>query len=93
MNKKPTEWFVYILLCDDNTLYTGITKNIDRRIKEHNDDNKNSKGAKYTRSRQPVSLVYSENSENRSIASKREHEIKKLNRQQKQLLISSKILT
>jgi len=76
-------WWVYIVECVDNSLYTGITTNIDRRIKEHNTSNK---GAKYTRSRRPVSLVYKESCENRSIASKREYEIKKLKRADKLLL-------
>ena len=76
-------WWVYIVECVDNSLYTGITTNIDRRIKEHNTSNK---GAKYTRSRRPVSLIYKESCENRSIASKREYEIKKLKRADKLLL-------
>jgi len=76
---------VYIVECVDNSLYTGITTNIDRRIKEHNTSNK---GAKYTRSRRPVSLIYKESCENRSIASKREYEIKKLKRADKLLLAS-----
>jgi len=78
-------WWVYIVECVDNSLYTGITTNIDRRIKEHNTSNK---GAKYTRSRRPVSLIYKESCENRSIASKREYEIKKLKRADKLLLAS-----
>ena len=50
------KWFVYILKCSDNTLYTGITTDIERRIKEHNSSNK---GAKYTKTRRPVKLFYS----------------------------------
>lgn len=68
-------WFVYIMRCADGTLYTGITTDIARREQEHNSE-KN--GARYTRSRRPVVLVYSEEVENRSEASKREHAIKKL---------------
>ena len=73
-------YFVYILQCADQTLYTGITTDLDRRIKEHN----NSKlGAKYTKVRRPVKLVYSQSFTNRSEASKEESRIKKLSRQQK----------
>ncbi len=78
-------YFVYILKCADDTLYTGITTDLDRRIAEHNSSDK---GAKYTRNRRPVSLVYHECFENRSEASKREYHIKKkMNRAQKLQLI------
>ena len=73
-------YFVYIIQCKDRTLYTGITTNLDRRIEEHN----NSKlGAKYTRVRRPVKLVYSKEFIDRSEASKEEARIKKLSRQEK----------
>lgn len=78
-------WIVYILECADNTLYTGITNNINIRIKAHNDGN----GAKYTKGRSPVSIAYTEVCTNRSGASKREREIKKLNRNSKLELISN----
>lgn len=78
-------WYVYIVECIDNTLYTGITTDIDRRISEHNSIGL---GAKYTRSRQPVELVYLEFCESRSIASKREYAIKKLKRIEKLSLIN-----
>lgn len=80
------EYFVYILRCNDDTLYTGITTNLTRRIEEHNNSDK---GAKYTRLRRPVTLVYSEAQENRSTASKREYEIKKLKREKKLSLINA----
>lgn len=67
-------YFVYILHCIDDTLYTGITTNLSRRIEEHNSSKK---GAKYTRIRRPVKLVYTEEHLNRSMASKREYIIKK----------------
>jgi len=73
-------YFIYILQCSDNTLYTGITTNLDRRIKEHNDSKL---GAKYTKVRRPVKLVYSKEFTDRSEASKEESRIKKLSRQQK----------
>lgn len=78
-------YFIYILKCSDDTLYTGITTDIQRRIDEHNNS---LKGAKYTKLRRPVELVYSEESENRSSASKREYAIKKLSRKEKLELIS-----
>jgi len=67
-------YFVYILKCADETLYTGIATELERRVEEHNDSDK---GAKYTRVRRPVRLVYSEEYPDRSAASKREYEIKK----------------
>ena len=70
-----TNWHVYILRCADGTLYTGITTDLARRVEEHNNGKA---GARYTRSRRPVALVYSEAAANRSEASKREHAIKKL---------------
>lgn len=80
-----SKYYVYILNCSDNTLYTGITTDIKRRIDEHNSSDK---GAKYTKLRRPVELVYSEESVNRSTASKREYEIKKMSRLKKLELIS-----
>jgi len=81
---KPSSWFVYILRCSDNSLYTGITTNLDQRLHEHNHS---SKGAKYTRGRRPVTLVYSEPRESRSLASSREYAIKHLPKRAKELLI------
>ncbi|MCK5918838.1 MAG: GIY-YIG nuclease family protein [Cocleimonas sp.] len=78
-------WFTYILRCADNTLYTGITTNISRRELEHNG---NKLGAKYTRARQPVKVVYQETYHSRSEASKRECAIKKLTKNNKELLIT-----
>ena len=77
-------WHIYILQCADDTLYTGITTDLIRRIDEHNHS---AKGAKYTRARRPVVLVYSESCESRSSASSRELELKKLSRKQKLKLI------
>jgi putative endonuclease len=76
-------WKVYILKCSDDTLYTGITNDLHRRIEAHNQG----VGAKYTRCRLPVSLVYFEEQANRSAASKRELEIKSLSRAKKNQLI------
>lgn len=79
-------YFVYILSCHDQTLYTGITTDLERRLHEHNNTDK---GAKYTKLRRPVALVYSEEVENRSFASKREYEIKQLSRNKKVELINA----
>ena len=81
-------WCVYIVRCADNSLYTGITTDLERRLFEHNNA-KN--GAKYTRPRRPVTLVYQEMADSRSQASKREREIKNLTQQQKLLLIAEHI--
>ena len=80
-------WFIYIIRCADNSLYTGITKDISRRVNEHNSDNV--LAAKYTRGRRPVELVYKETFANRSTASRREYEIKKMSRPEKEQLIQS----
>ncbi len=77
-------YFVYILQCSDGSLYTGIAKDVLKRLDEHNTSDR---GAKYTKARRPVKLVYQEASLDRSSASKREYEIKKLRRIQKLQLI------
>jgi len=79
-------YFVYILKCSDDTLYTGITTDVDRRVDEHNNSDK---GAKYTKIRRPVTLMYTEEVEDRSSASKREYAIKKLTRNEKKGLIDA----
>lgn len=76
---------VYIVECADQTLYTGWTTNIEQRLKAHN----NGRGAKYTRSRTPVRLVYTEEKPDRRTAMQRELEIKRMNRARKLKLISS----
>ena len=78
------DWYVYIVKCSDNSLYTGITVDLERRVEEHNTSKK---GAKYTKSRRPVHLVYSEKQQDRSSASKRESAIKKLSRSEKLILL------
>ncbi len=82
------DWFVYIVRCADDSLYTGITKNVVRRIQEHNNDD--SLGAKYTKARRPVVLVHQEICMSRSAATKREIEIKKLSRKDKNILLDQK---
>ena len=79
---------MYILRCSDQSLYAGVTTDLQRRLQEHNGElGLNSKGAKYTRARQPVELVYSESAFDRSSACAREAAIKKLSRKQKLALI------
>jgi len=80
-------WYVYILRCADNSLYTGITTSISRRLNEHNSCNK--KAAKYTRVRRPVNLAYAEQQLNRQEASRREYQLKKYSKEKKELLVSS----
>ena len=72
-------WQTYIIKCNDGSLYTGITTDLEKRIAAHNAG----KGAKYTASRRPIQLLYREEAANRSEASKRENTIKKLNRNDK----------
>ena len=78
------EWIVYILKCADGTLYTGITNDLGRRMSEH----ETGQGAKYTKGRGPFELVYNETCHGRGKASKRESEIKSLDREQKLKLVS-----
>lgn len=82
---KAEKWFVYILKCRDNTLYTGITTDLSRRLSEHNES---ALGAKYTKARRPVILIHNEVFQNRAEASKREVEIKKMSRSEKITLYS-----
>ena len=86
-SKEPLgPWFVYIVQCQDNSLYTGVCVDTQRRVQEHNCCDK--KAARYTRARRPVTLRYQENCKNRSDACKREAAIKKLSRQQKLALLA-----
>lgn len=80
--EKP--WFIYMLRCADQSLYTGITTDVKRRIIAHNTLKT---GAKYTKSRRPVTLVYSEETTSKSLALIREHQLKKLPKKQKEDLI------
>ena len=81
--------FIYILRCADGSLYTGYARDVDARTKVHNAG----KGAKYTCSRRPVELVYHEAFPDLSAALKREHELKRWTKAQKELLISGKQIT
>lgn len=79
-------WKLYMLRCGDGTLYTGITTDVEKRLEAH----RSGKGAKYTRGRGPLELVYSEECGSHSDALKRELELKALTRQQKKELIGNK---
>jgi putative endonuclease len=80
-------YYLYILKCADKTLYTGITTDLTRRVREHNSS---ARGAKYTRARRPVKLVYSQKFRNRSAASRAEYKLKQLSRQEKLRVIKLK---
>jgi putative endonuclease len=79
-----TEWHIYVVRCADRTLYTGIARDLQARITQHN----TGRGAKYTRSRRPVTLVYQEAAADRSTALRREHEIKRMAPQAKRALVA-----
>ena len=85
MRKLSRNWCLYILNCRDGTLYTGVTTDIDKRLKRHN----SGKGAKYTRGRRPVCLVYLERDLTEGAARRREREIKSWRRQKKAALVES----
>ena len=78
-----SNWYLYILRCGDDTLYTGITTDVEKRLEAH----RSGKGAKYTRGREPLELVYREDCGTHSDALKREAAVKKLTRRQKNELI------
>lgn len=79
-------WYVYILRCGDGTLYTGTTDDVERRLAVH----RAGRGAKYTRGRAPLELVYTETCADRSAALRREYAIKQLPREKKLRLISGR---
>jgi predicted GIY-YIG superfamily endonuclease len=86
--KKSTggRWYLYVLQCGDNTLYTGITNNLQRRIQLHN----NGTASRYTRSRLPVALAYQERCLGHSSALKKEYAMKQLSRKEKERYIARK---
>ena len=76
-------WLVYMLECSDNSIYTGITNNLENRLKKHQSGD----GAKYLRGRLPIKIIYKELFINRSEATKREIAIKKMSKKEKKILI------
>ena len=85
-DKKSVYWFLYILECCDNTFYTGITNDLQRRLDKHHDGS----ASRYTRSRRPVKLIYHERCRNKSSALKKEHAVKSLTRMEKVHYINKK---
>ena len=79
------KWYLYVLQCADNTYYTGTTTDTKRRLEEHNSS---SRGAKYTKARRPVKLIYFSEHEDRSSAQKSEYRFKQLTRKQKEEIIN-----
>ena len=73
-------WFLYVVRCGDDTLYTGVTTDLNRRVNEHNTSKR---GAKYTKTRRPVNLIWSNKYNNRSEAQSAEYSFKKLSRKEK----------
>ena len=87
MTDDPANWSIYIIEASDASLYTGVTTDIDRRFAEHL---QGSRGARFFNGRQPVRVVYREHGHTRSSACRREAEIKKLSRSEKQCLIAAR---
>jgi predicted GIY-YIG superfamily endonuclease len=83
LQSDSQHWYVYIVRCADQTLYTGIAMDVEKRLAQHN----RGKGAKYTRGRVPVELVFVEKMLGRGDALRREHQIKRMNLSQKQKLL------
>ncbi|HFQ13714.1 MAG TPA: GIY-YIG nuclease family protein [Gammaproteobacteria bacterium] len=86
MKKPASQWYVYMLCCSDGSWYTGITTDPERRLRQHNGG---SRGARYTRSRRPVRLVYQEACADRSSALRREYAIKQLPARAKRALAAA----
>lgn len=79
------DWYIYILRCSDGSFYTGITTDLVKRVERHNSGD----GAKYTRARRPVGLIYSQECSSKSEAKRKELEIKSLSRENKEKLVDS----
>jgi putative endonuclease len=82
MTESKTNWYLYMVRCADDTIYTGISIDVQARVDKHN----SGRGAKYTSTRLPVRLIYSENQIDQSAAMKREVEVKKWGRKRKENL-------
>jgi putative endonuclease len=82
----PMTWFVYMIRCDDDSLYTGVTTDVQRRFNEHASG---PRGARFFNGRKPLKVVYTESGHTRSSACQREAEIKKMNRKQKVLMLQT----
>ena len=80
-----TPWFLYVVRCKDNSLYTGVTTDVDRRLFEHNSSKR---GARYTRYRRPIKLVYWERHLDQSEAQQAEYKFKQLNKKEKERIVN-----
>lgn len=79
-------YFFYVLRCADDSLYCGVTRDLEKRLKEHNSDG--ARGAKYVRARRPAELAYVEEHADKSTAMKREYEVKQWTKKRKELLVA-----
>jgi len=92
MNRAAARWVVYLVRCADGTLYAGVTTEVARRVAEHNGTRAaRNAGARYTRARRPVKLVYQEVAASRSSACRREYQIKQMSRREKLTLIAAAV--
>ena len=80
-------WHIYLIRCADNSLYTGITTDVDRRFRQHSAG----KGAKYLKNRQPITLVFQQPIGDRSLASKVEYAVKRLTKKQKEKIVANRL--
>lgn len=85
--ENTSDWFVYMVRCSDQSLYTGIAIDVTSRVARHNEG----AGARYTRSRRPVELVYSEQAQDKGAALRREAEIKRLSASEKRALVAGRV--
>lgn len=85
LERSVLDWYVYIVRCADGSLYTGIARDVQRRLNQHNGAGRG--GARYTRARRPVQLVYQEDAAGRVQAARREWQIKRLSRREKETLV------
>lgn len=91
MTTPGAAWRLYVLRCNDGSLYTGITTDLERRLREHTSTGSNSRGAKYLRGKQPLTLVFTIELENQSEARRMEYIVKQLSKTEKEALVSSEL--
>ena len=91
MSASQLRWTLYLIRCGDGSLYTGITTDVARRLQEHGNENGSGKGAKFLRGRQPLTLVYQIQLQNRSEAQQLEYTVKQLSKVEKESLVNNEI--
>jgi len=91
MSMPSNPWTMYLIRCGDGSLYTGITTDVERRLREHNDENGAGRGAKFLRGRQPLTLVYQTALANRSEALRMEYTVKQLSKADKEALVDNRL--